>query len=137
MLMETCRSIIAMDCANRGEVEPMGKQIYETFLPSEVTEVTIMMQKAVNNYDLEMWEDLGGLQAVFEDLATKKMHELQYPPSPCLTGWASRSILTLRESDPLRSCTSSPCQEGLIPSDTTRVSWPTWERLQCWSQQTG
>ena len=35
MLMETCRSIIAMDRANNGEGEPMGSQIYETFLRRE------------------------------------------------------------------------------------------------------
>ena len=60
--------IIATDCANKEEAEPMGKQIYETILPSEVTGVNIMRPNAADNYDLEIWEALRKLQAVFKDL---------------------------------------------------------------------
>ena len=52
MLMETCRSIIVIDHAINGEVEPMGRQIYETFLPNEVAD-NIMMPNAVENYHQE------------------------------------------------------------------------------------
>ena len=45
--------IIATDCANKEEAEPMGKQIYETILPSEVTGVNIMRQNAADNYDYD------------------------------------------------------------------------------------
>ena len=36
LLMDVCRALIATDRANKGEVEPMGRQIYEIFLPCEV-----------------------------------------------------------------------------------------------------
>ena len=40
ILMDVCRAIIATDCANKGEVEPMGIQIYETLMPCEVAGLT-------------------------------------------------------------------------------------------------
>ena len=49
----------------------MGNQINETFHHSEVTRVSVMMPNTVNNYELEMWEDLEKLCSVFEDLTTK------------------------------------------------------------------
>ena len=49
----------------------MGNQINETFRHSEVTRVSVMMPNTVNNYELEMWEDLEKLCSVFEDLTTK------------------------------------------------------------------
>ena len=36
IIMDTCMAIIAADRTNQGEVEPMGRQIYEIFLPCEV-----------------------------------------------------------------------------------------------------
>ena len=36
----------------------MGNQINETFRHSEVTRVSVMMPNTLNNYELEMWEDL-------------------------------------------------------------------------------
>ena len=59
MLMETCRSIVAFDRANSGEVEPTVRQIYETFCHSEVTRVSVMRPNTVDNYELDMWENLG------------------------------------------------------------------------------
>ena len=70
MSMETCMSIVAMDHANSGEEEPMGSQIYETFLHTEVTDVSVMMPNTVEHYELEMWEGLEELQAVFGALAS-------------------------------------------------------------------
>ena len=98
----------------------MGKQIYETFLPSEVTEVTIMMQKAVNNYDLEMWENLGGLQAVFEDLATKNARVTV----STITPFDRLGITFHIDTERIRSVAqlykfSMPGR--IIPADTTRV----------------
>ena len=43
---------------NKGEVEPMGRQIYETFQQCELTGVIIVQPNAANYYNLEMWEDL-------------------------------------------------------------------------------
>ena len=68
ILMDTCRAIIATDQANKGEMEPMGRQIYETFQPCEVAGVTIVKPNATNYYDLEMWEDLSQLRTVFEEI---------------------------------------------------------------------
>ena len=45
-----------MDHANGGEVEPMGRQIYETFRHSEVMRVSVMRPNTVDKYELEMWE---------------------------------------------------------------------------------
>ena len=49
----------------------MVSQIYETFLNSEVKNVSIMMPNFIEHHKLEMWACLGQLQAVFEDLANK------------------------------------------------------------------
>ena len=49
----------------------MGSQIYKTFRHIAVMRVSVMMPNTVNNYELEMWEDLEKLCSVFEDLTTK------------------------------------------------------------------
>ena len=36
----------------------MGSQIYKTFRHIAVMRVSVMMPNTVNNYKLEMWEDL-------------------------------------------------------------------------------
>ena len=68
MLMEACRSIIAMDCANSDEVETLGKQIYETFQNNVVTEVSIIKPNSIEHYEVEGLAGWEHLQAVFEDL---------------------------------------------------------------------
>ena len=54
ILMDACRAIIATDRGNKVEVEPMGRQIYETFMPCKVVGVTIVKPNAADYYDLEM-----------------------------------------------------------------------------------
>ena len=61
----------------------MGKQIYETILPSEVTGVNIMRSNVADNYDLEMWEDLGQLRTVFQELVTTNTLVTVATITPC------------------------------------------------------
>ena len=65
MLLEACRSILAIDCANGDEVEAMGKQIYKTFQHNVVTDVSIMKPNSIEHYEVEEWAGLEQIQAVF------------------------------------------------------------------------